>query len=460
MLAPPAVSGLKLLIPGKNIGDRKMSDFINVGIFGMGNVGGGVVRLLSEKRAIIEKRVGKPVRITKAVVSDLSKRRDLDLSDILMSTNPGDILDDPKIDIVLELIGGLSLAETIILKALARGKSVVTANKALLAEKGSVIFPAAHDAKVCFGFETSVGAGIPIIRTLREGFAGDEILKISGILNGTSNYILSCMSREGMDFEGALEKAQKKGLAETDPTLDIQGIDCAHKLIIMMNIAFNAVFDFSHLYVEGISDITAQDIKYTRQLGYAIKHLGQARATKLGIEARVHPVLVPRDHILASVNGAFNSILVLGEFMGPSNLYGLGAGAGPSAVGVMGDIIQACRYKLTGQKLPVSPFSIPLKMWKPGQILPMDSIQSEYYLRFPVRDRLGVLAFISKVLMENSISVQSVIQKGEPLEGEGCVDIVIITHKAVEADIQRALEKINGQDCICGKTQLIRIEPN
>lgn len=435
-----------------------MSDFINVGILGLGNVGAGVVRLLSEKRTIIEKRVGKPVRITKAVVSNLTKKRELDLSGIQMSTNPDHILNDPDIEIVLELIGGLSLAETIILNALKKGKSVVTANKALLAEKGGIIFPAAHDAPGFFGFETSVGTAIPIIRTLREGFAGDETLKISGIVNGTSNYILTCMAQEGMEFEDALEKAQEKGLAETDPTLDIQGIDAAHKLIIMMNIAFNGLFDFSELYIEGISDITALDIRYTSQLGYTIKHIAKAQTTKAGIEAHVHPVLVPRDHILSSVNNAFNSILVLGEFMGPSNLYGLGAGPGPSAVGVMGDIIEACRYIQTGQQRPLSPFSIPLEAWTPRQLVPMETIRSEYYLRFHVRDRLGVLAFISRILAKYRISVRSVIQTGEPTKKQSPVDIVLITHEAVEADIQTALEEIKGQSFIAGRTQLIRIE--
>ncbi len=325
-------------------------------------------------------------------------------------------------------------------------------------EKGGILFPAAHKAQGCFGFETSVGTAIPIIRTLREGFAGDEIVKISGILNGTSNYILTCMSQEGMEFDSALEKAQEKGLAETDPTLDIQGIDCAHKLIIMMNIAFNGVFDLSQLYVEGISDITALDIKYTSQLGYTIKHVAKAHTTKAGIEAHVHPVLVPRDHILSSVNGAFNSISVLGEFMGPSNLYGLGAGPGPSSVGIMGDVIEACRYILTGQQRPISPFSIPLKTWEPLELVPMKSIQTKYYLRFHVSDRLGVLAFISKILAKQRISVQSVIQTGEPSKKECPVDIVLITHEAVELDIQTALEEINGQSFIAGRTQLIRIE--
>ena len=427
-------------------------------MFGMGNVGTGIVQLMSKNRAIIEKRVGKPIRITKAVVSNLTKDRGVDVSDIQISTDPDHILNDPDIDIVLELVGGLDLAETIILRALKRNKSVVTANKALLAEKGRTIFKAAHDAAKCFGFEASVGTAIPIVRALREGFAGDEIHKISGIMNGTSNYILSEMSQKGLGFDETLKNAQAMGLAEADPTLDIQGIDAAHKLIILMNIAFNGVFDFEQLYTEGITNITAADISYTNQLGYTIKHIGKVQKTAQGTEARVHPALVLKDNIFSSVTGAFNCISVVGEFMGPAILHGLGAGPGPSAVGVIGDVIEAGRYILTGQQRPISPFSIPLETWKPMAMLPMGQIKSEYYLRFNVIDRLGVLASISKILAENRICVKSVIQKGVPFDLERAVDIVIITHEAIEADVQNALNKINQHTYIFGKTQLIRIE--
>ncbi len=435
-----------------------MKGHINVGIFGLGNVGMGVVRLLEKNRADIEKRVGKPVQIVKAVVANPKKDRGMDLSYMEVGSDPGLILDDPQIDIVLELIGGLDDAEKIILTALKKGKSVVTANKALLAQKGRVIFPAAHDATGCFGFETSVGTAIPIIRTLKESFAGDNILSISGIINGTSNYILTRMTQDRLSFEDALKIAQDLGLAEADPTLDIQGMDAAHKLIILMNIAFNGVFDFSELYTEGISTITAADINYTGQLGYRIKHMGKAKKTDQGIEARVHPVLFRKDHLLSSVNGAFNAISIQGEFMGPSVLYGLGAGPGPSAVGVVGDLIEACRYILTGRQRPISPFSVSLEHWHPIKAVPMAEIRTEYYLRFPVLDRLGVLAFISKILSENRISIRSVIQDGKPGQGESPVDIMIMTHEAMEADIQKAMKDISGQSFMAGQTQLIRIE--
>ncbi len=437
-----------------------MKDSINVGVFGLGNVGMGVVRLFEKNRADIEKRVGKPIQIVKAVVANPKKDRGMDLSEIMVGTDPGFILDDPKIDIVLELVGGLNAAEEIILGALKKGKSVITANKALLAEKGRTVFKAAYAAPGCFGFETSVGTSMPIIRTLREGFAGDNILSISGIINGTSNYILTRMTLDRLSFEEALKTAQDLGLAEPDPALDIQGIDAAHKLTILMNIAFNGVFDFSELYTEGISGITAADINYTGQFGYTVKHMGKAKKTARGIEARVHPVLVKKNHLLSSVNGAFNAVSVLGEFMGPSILYGLGAGPGPSAVGVVGDLIEACRYILTGQQRPISPFSIPLAHWLPVKIVPMDQIRTEYYLRFPVLDRLGVLAAIAKTLSEDRISVRSVIQEGKPGQEGSPVDIVIMTHEAMEADVKNALKKINGQSFIAGPTQLIRIEPD
>ena len=411
-----------------------------------------------KNQSIIDSRVGKPVRIKKAVVKNVSKDRGEDLSEIQLSDDPEFILGDPEIDIVIEVIGGLDMAEKIILEAFKRGKSVVTANKALLAERGSVIFPAAHDAAGGFGFESSVGTAIPIIRALREGFSGDEITSISGIINGTSNYILTRMSQDGVEFDNALLDAQDKGLAESNPVLDIQGIDAAHKLIIMMNIAFGASFDFEQLYTEGISKISAADIRYTKELGYTIKHLGKARKTDKGIEARVHPVLLPEDHILSSVNDAFNAISVIGRFIGPSMLYGLGAGPGPTAAGVLSDVIESCRNRLSGCQSPLSPFSIPLKMWRPMEMVQMEQIESEYYLRIHVLDVLGVLAGISKILADNRISVRSVIQKGDASCKKGNIDVVLITHQALEADVQNALRKINQQAFIAGETQLIRID--
>ncbi|MCP4553701.1 MAG: homoserine dehydrogenase [Bacteroidetes bacterium] len=432
-----------------------MTDRFNLGIFGLGNVGIGIVQMLSKNQAMIDSKVGKSVRIKRAVVQNITKDRGEDLSNIQLSNNPDDILNDPEIDIVIEVIGGLDIAEKLILKALKKGKSVVTANKALLGERGTVIFPAANNAVGCFGFESSVGTAIPIIQTLQKSFAGDEIMSIAGIINGTSNYILTRMSQDGMEFEQALLDAQSKGLAETNPTLDIQGIDAAHKLIIMMNIAFGGSFEFKQLYIEGISKIRAVDIRYTKELGYIIKHLGIARKTDKGIEARVHPVLIPEGHILSSVNDAFNAISIFGKFIGPSMLYGLGAGPGPSAAGVLSDVIEACRTQLSDKQ---SSCTMPLKMWQPREIMPIDQIVSKYYLRVHVTDDLGVLAGISKILAEHRISVKSVIQKEDHTCKGGTIDIVLITHEALEADVQNALIKLNQQVFIAGETQLIRID--
>ncbi len=433
-----------------------MKSYINVGMFGMGHVGTALFRLLKENRSLIDNRIGMPIRISKVVVSDLSKNRGVDVSGLNMGTDPDLILEDPEIDVVVELIGGVTLAESIIRRALDKGKSVVTANKALLAEKGAVIFPAAYRNQGYFGFEASVGAAIPIIRTFREGYAGDEILAFSAILNGTSNYILTHMTENGTEFDEALGQAREKGLAEADPTLDIEGIDAAHKLTILLNLAFGGRFDFSSLYMEGISKITAADISFTKQLGYRIKHLGIARKSEYGVEARVHPVLLPQQHILSSVNGSFNAVSLTCKYSGSSLLYGHGAGPDPSASGVAADLIEACRSIIAKQQPRTSPVNVPLKSWLPMEIVSMDELQSEYYLRFKVMDHPGVLASISKILADHSISIRSAIQPGTSAEGK-MVDIVLMTHQALESQIQSALQAIQPLDFMAAESQLIRI---
>ena len=435
-------------------------DTIRVGIFGVGTVGAGVIELLSENRTVIEKRAGKPVKAVKAVVADIGKKRAVDMSQIELSDRPESILDDPEIDIVVELIGGLDLSETIILDALEKGKSVVTANKALLAEKSMSIFPAAYRANGCFGFEASVGAGIPVIRTLREGFSGDRIITISGIMNGTANYILTRMTEDEMEFDQALKGAQELGYAEADPTFDIEGIDTAHKLIILMNLAYNGLFNFKDLKTEGISSITSADIRFARELGYRIKLLGKACHTGQGVEGRVHPALVPEGHIMASVNGAFNAISVTGNYVGPSVLHGLGAGSHPTAAAVVSDLIEASRYHTTGQQTPLFPFSVAEDQLQPLKMVPMEDIRSEYYLRFNVQDQVGVLARISKILAENNISIRSVIQKGRTSDPASTVAVIIVTHESLEKDIQKALLSTNQLDFVVSRTQLIRIEPD
>lgn len=439
--------------------EMDMKDGIKVGMFGMGNVGVALFRLLNEKQSEFKECLGVSVQISKIVVANLNKDRGVDLSKVTVGTDLGLILDDPEIDVVLELIGGTDEAEKIILTAFANGKSVVTANKALLAEKAEVIFPAACKSNGNFGFEASVGAAIPIIRTFKEAYAGDEIQAFYGILNGTSNYVLSNMTERNLEFKDVLKEAQQLGLAEADPTLDIEGFDAAHKLTILMNIAFGGAFDFSQLHVEGISKITASDISYTGQLGFKIKHIGQAKRTEKGIEACVHPILLPKDHILSSVNGPFNAVALSCKYSGKSLLYGQGAGPDPSAAGVAGDLLEACRYALSNQKTLSSPIKGSLENWGPLDIVPVDQLVSEYYLRFSVLDHPGVLAAISKVLAEHSISIRSAIQKGAPVEGKP-VDIVMTTHHSAEANVQSALNQINQLDFMVTDTQLLRIARN
>jgi len=440
--------------------DGNVKDCIRVGMFGMGVVGTGVVELLQKNRETIEKRVGMPVRIVKSVVANKKKKRNVDISSIALSDDLSFILDDPEIDIVLELMGGIEPAEKVILSALKNGKSVVTANKALLAERARVIFPAAYDARGHFGFETSVGGGIPIIRTMREGFAGDEIQEISGIMNGTANYILSRMTAEGIPFHDVLKEAQKQGYAETNPTFDIEGYDTAHKLIILMHLAFSGYFDYQSLYVEGIAQITLNDIEYARELGYQIKLLGKARKTKQGIEGRVHPTMVPNTHMLATVSGAFNAISVHGNFVGPIMLHGSGAGAYPSASAVVSDLVEACRFQLYGQKTPLPPISVQKKNLKSIPIVPIGDVETEYYLRFPVKDKIGVLWQIAKILSENHISIRFVIQRNATYIPGKPVDVVIVTHTSVEKNVQNAIKAIDLLPFMTDKTKLIRMDPD
>ena len=435
-----------------------MKDCIQIGMFGVGVVGSGVIQLLNENKDLIEKRIGKPICISHAVVSNLAKQRDVDLSGIQISTNPDDIIQNVDIDIVLELIGGTQFAEEVILISLKAGKSVITANKAVLAEKSEQIFSTAYDSPGYFGFEASVGTGIPIIRTLREGYSSDTIHEISGIMNGTCNYILTRMADEGLPYNEILKDAQAKGLAEPDPTFDVEGFDTAHKLIILMNLAFNGYFSYKDLYVEGITNLALEDIEYAKSLGYVIKLLGQAQATENGIEGRVHPTMIPEDNILASVQGAFNAIAVTGNYVGPSVLYGLGAGPKPTAMAVVSDVIEACRFLVHEQLDPIPPFSIPKQYLTTQSIVTMDDTRTEYYLRFKVCDRPGVLADISKVLGNEKISIRSMMQDTPTHTPNQPVDVVIVTHTCQEKAIQKALSVISKFDFILEKTKLIRIK--
>ena len=426
-----------------------MSDTIRIGLFGVGVVGRGVIEQLRENEAIIRRRVGKKVEVVTAVVTNPHKDRGLDLSRITISDDPAAILEDDSIDIVVELIGGLDAAENIILTALNAGKAVVTANKALLAVRADSIFNTAYAQNAPLGFECSVGGGIPIIRTLRQGFAGDEVREIAGIMNGTANYILSRMTDEGSDFDTALKAAQELGYAEADPTFDIEGIDTAHKLTLLMNIAFNSIFDFDKMVVEGITAITAADVEAARALGYKIKLLGIAKKGAAGIEGHVYPAFVPQTGLFAAVNGAYNAIALEGNYAGPSFSYGLGAGSHPSASAVVADIIEACRYQTSGQQIPIPPLSATHAGLQPSTIATMDNSIAPAYLRFTLADGEDGLAVIVKTLAAHDIRVNRARQ--------GRSGLIILTKAAREADMQDALARIDKFDFIVDKTQYIRI---
>ncbi len=356
---------------------------IRVGIFGLGTVGTGVCRLLSESQSIIKKQTGVPVRIVKAVVANINKKRNTDLSTIELSCRPESILEDPSIDVVIELMGGLDLAEKVILSALQTGKSIVTANKELLAKKAMSILSAASQSPGWFGYEASVGSGIPIIRSLRTGFSAENILEITGILNSTSNYILTSMTHRGTSYNDALLEAQKKGLLEPNPEFDVKGYDTAHKLVVLINLAFDGIFNFNDLYVEGITAISDTDINKAIINGCTIKLVGYAKKTKNGVAAGVYPALLPNDHFLSFINGATNAISIKTANSGTYIFQGLGGGAYPAATGVLSDVVEACQFMLAGGKHPLSLFAGSTEKYLPLKAVPVDRDKCEFYLNRP-----------------------------------------------------------------------------
>jgi len=431
--------------------------YINIGLIGLGTIGTGVVSILTKNSRLIEDRLGIPVRLAKIADLDIKSDRGIEIDKGILTTNAEEILNDPGIDIVIELIGGYEPAKGFILRALNNGKHVVTANKALLAKSGEEIFGMADRKRAAIGFEASVGGGIPIIRSLREGFVANNIESIYGIVNGTGNYILSKMTDEGGDFSDILKKAQDKGYAEADPTLDIEGIDSAHKIVILALLAFGTRVSLEDVYTEGFSDITQTDISYAREFGCRIKLLAIAKSSGDEIDIRVHPTMIPQDNPISRVNGVFNAIRVTGDFVGENMLIGKGAGSFPTASAVVGDIVEIARDMIRGSegyRLPSRSY-LPERI-KDAKIKDISNITSEYYLRFSVLDRPGVLSKISGILGDRSISIASVIQKGRR-ENEA-VPLVIMTHSAVERDIQSALSEIDRLDVVLEKTVLIRVE--
>ena len=433
-----------------------MDQAVNVGLIGFGTVGTGVVKILQNSADIIARRVGRPVVLAKIADLDITTDRGIAVSSEKLTTNVKDILDNPDIDIVVELIGGHEPAKRFILQALSSRKGVVTANKALLADYGEEVFQAACQAKSDLGFEASVGGGIPIIRSLSEGLAGNRVDSIMGIMNGTSNYILTRMTQEGRDFKDILQEATREGYAEADPSLDIEGIDAAHKLVIMVNLAYGTPIPMDAVYTEGISKISTVDMTFAQELGLTIKLLGIAKFQENVIEARVHPTLIPTESPMAQVSGVYNAIHVVGDAVGDIVLYGQGAGSLPTASAVVGDIIDLARNRIVGVQSRVPAASFQWDSRKALPIKPMADIQSQYYLRCMVKDEPCVLSTISGILGERGISISSVLQKGRK-RGQ-TVPLVILTHRSSEQGMQSALQDINALPIIAEPTTLIRME--
>jgi homoserine dehydrogenase len=427
---------------------------IKVGLLGFGTIGVGVVKTMLEQKSLLRSRLGVTLELKKIADLDITTPRDVDVDRALLTTDAHEILNDPDIQIVVELIGGYEPAKSLILQAIRNGKHVVTANKALLAVHGGEIFETANQHHVDIGFEGSVGGGIPIIRSLREGFVANNFTEIYGILNGTTNYILTEMTERDESFNEVLKRAQELGLAEADPTLDIEGIDSTHKVVILTYLAFGKQVGMDQILTEGISTLDAMDIKFARELGYKIKLLAIAKQTNHAIEVRVHPTMLHVGHLLAKVDGSFNGVYVVGDIVDSTMFYGHGAGRMPTASAVVGDIADISRNIIKGisNKIPLVydlEDSSRLTLQAPDQFF------SRYYLRFTVLDRPGVLSAISGILAEYNISIASVIQKEvHPVDS---VPVVVLTYEASEYDMQQALVKIDKLDVVTDRTVLIRV---
>ncbi|CAD7781659.1 MAG: Homoserine dehydrogenase [Candidatus Methanoperedenaceae archaeon GB50] len=430
-------------------------DAINIGLIGLGTVGTGVVKILRKNRDLLLKKLNVPLILKKVAYKNLSRPRTVDLSGIEI-TNAEEIINDPEINIVIELIGGYEPAKTYILTAIKRRKHVVTANKALLALYGEEIFKTAMEYGVDVAFEASVGGGIPLINGIKEGLVGNNILCMFGILNGTANYILTKMTKEGVAFKEALKEAQEKGFAEADPTFDIEGIDTAHKLTILLSLVYGIPINFEQIYIEGIGNIDPLDIQFAQEFGYRIKLLAVSRQTAKGIESRVHPTMIPIEHLLANVNGAYNALLVRGDAVGNILFYGLGAGMMPAGSAVVSDVVSLSRNLIKGitQRVPLLSYLPEKREKKP--ILSIDELICKYYFRFSAVDKPGVLSKISGILGNYDISIESVMQKGRKINGQ--VPIVMLTHEAKEANVKAALNEIEKIEVVKAKPVFIRIE--
>lgn len=428
---------------------------VKLGICGLGTVGGGAFNVLLRNADVIAERCGCPVRVV-----HVGARRDMpncDTSGVRVSRDVFEVARDPDVDIVLELIGGTDTALELVREAIAHGKHVVTANKALIAEHGNELLAQAEAAGVIVAFEAAVAGGIPIIKALREGLAGNRIEWLAGIINGTGNFILTEMRDKGRDFSDVLEQAQQLGYAEADPTFDVEGIDAAHKLVILAAIAFGMPLEFDKVYTEGISRIAPEDVDYAEELGYRIKHLGIARRTECGIELRVHPTLIPETRLLANVNGVMNAILVEADAVGPTLYYGAGAGAEPTASAVLADVVDLARNLAGAQKPTMAMLGRPVATISPRSIVPMEEVETACYLRMLAEDRPGVLSEVARIFSDAGISIEALIQK-PPGEGQERVPVIILTNKTTEGKLMAATEQLERLPTIAGAITRIRVE--
>jgi homoserine dehydrogenase len=438
------------------IGNDVMQE-IKVGLIGFGTVGTGVAKILQKNAKLIEERVGARIVLKRIADIDTERDRGVILRPGTLTRDAQEVIVDPEIDIVMELMGGVEPAKTFILRAIENRKHVVTANKALIALHGDEIFKAAQQRGVDVGFEASVGGGIPLIRSVKEGLVANRIDSIFGILNGTSNYILSKMTDEGRSFKDVLKEAQAKGYAERDPTYDVEGIDAGHKLTILARLAFGASLQFKEVFMDGISEIAPVDIQFSGEFGYRIKLLAIAKMDRGKIEARVHPTMIPETHLLSTVGGVFNAIYIRGDAVGPTLFYGQGAGQMATGSAVVSDLVELGRnllVKASGRRVPLLAYResairrIPLKR--------IEEVTMPFYMRFSALDRPRVLSRISGILGKNDISIASVIQKGRQIKG--AVPVVMMTHEALEKNVRRALKEIARLGVILGKTMVIRVE--
>lgn len=430
---------------------------VKIGILGLGTVGSGTVSVLKRNAREISRRAGRGIDIYAAADKDLDKDRSCDLTGINLTDDAFSVVNDPEIQIIVELIGGTGVARDLVMQAIENGKHVVTANKALIAMHGNELFAKAQEKGVTIAFEAAVAGGIPIIKAMREGLAGNRIEWLAGIINGTGNFILTEMREKGRNFADVLAEAQALGYAEADPTFDVEGIDAAHKLTIMASIAFGIPLQFYKCYTEGISKISQEDVQYAAELGYRIKHLGIAKKTEQGVELRVHPTLIPQRRLIANVNGVMNAVVVKGDAVGPTLYYGAGAGSEPTASAIVADIVDIVRALTSDPENRVPHLAFQPDAIKDTPILPMSEVVTSYYLRIQTEDKPGVLANITRIFSEQGINIEAILQK-QPEDDEGLVPIIMLTQPVAEKNMDEAIAQIEALDTVKVAIMRIRME--